>query len=132
MMMRALLIITASVLALASDGNVALAQSDNPNPMVESNPNPAIQSNENENTRELHARESMARLKVRQRVSAAVAALESIIRELQHSPDPFGGRRGLALASSRQALADLKRVLEYHEPPPPPANDAPSPARRGR
>ncbi len=123
------LIITASVLALVSGGNVALAQSDNPNPMVESHPNPAIQSDEN--ARELQNRTSMARLKVRQRVSTAVAALESTIRELQLSPDPFGGRRGLALASSRQALSDLKRVLEYHEPPPPPSNEA-NPRQRGR
>jgi hypothetical protein len=111
--MRTLLIITASVLALASASNFALGQSINPNPMVESNPNPAVQPNENAIGRQ--HRNSMAQMKVRQRVSTTVSALENTIRELQLSPDGFGGRKGLALASSRQALADLKRVLEYRE-----------------
>jgi hypothetical protein len=116
--MRHLLIVTASALALAFAGDVAMAQSPTPNPMVDSNPNPAIGSDEN--AIELQHRNSMSRIKVRQRVTAAVSTLESAIRELQASPEGFGGRKGLALASSRQAVSDLKRVLEYHEPSLPP------------
>jgi hypothetical protein len=127
--MRILLIVTASALAFASANNAAMAQSPNPNPMVESNPNPAIGSDEN--AVELQHRNSMSRMKMRQRVTAAVSTLESAIRELQASTEGFGGRKGLALASSRQAVSDLKRVLEYHEPPPPLSSE-PNPARRGR
>jgi hypothetical protein len=51
--------------------------------------------------------------RLRQHVSGTIASLEETVRELQTSPNNFGGRRVAALASSRQAVRDLKRILEY-------------------
>jgi hypothetical protein len=47
------------------------------------------------------------------RIAAAIRELEEAIRYMEKAPHDFGGHKAAALASSRQASADLRQALAY-------------------
>jgi hypothetical protein len=47
------------------------------------------------------------------RIASAIRELEEAIRYMEKAPHDFGGHKAAALASSRQAVTDLRQALAY-------------------
>lgn len=74
--------------------------------------NSAIAEESTKTKKELK-KEMKMEMKKHPRILKAIKELQDVLEYLEKAPDDFGGNKAKAIASSKQAIQDLKKALEF-------------------
>lgn len=68
---------------------------------------------EHKHTTKEEKKEIKSEFKKHPRIKKAIKELEEVVKYLQSAPDDFGGHKAQAIESSKKAVKDLKKALEF-------------------